>query len=333
MLRYIIKRLIYIIPVLLIMSFLIFGMVNLIPGDPAQIMLGQHVSEEALEAARERMGLNDPFLTRYGRFLTEIVRLDFGESLISKRPVATVLKEKLPATIELSTFAMIYALIVGGLAGVISAWKQNSIFDYISITIALFGISMPIYWLGFMLILFFAVFLNILPTAGRLAAEIDPSVLSSHFYLLESLFTGKWNIFISAVKHIILPGIALGTIPMAIIARMTRSSLLDVLRQDYMRTARAKGLKFRDVFIHAIKNAAIPITTVFGMQFGRLMAGAVLTETVFAWPGMGKWLLDGILQRDFPVVIGATLTVTFLFVLVNLITDLTYSLLDPRIKY
>lgn len=333
MFRYIVKRLIYIIPVLIIMSFIIFGMVNLIPGDPAQIMLGQHVSEEVLEEARKEMGLDDPFIVRYGRFLKDIVRLDFGESLISKRPVSTILSEKLPATIELSVFAMLFALGFGGMAGVISAWKQNSIFDYISITIALFGISMPIYWLGFVLILIFAVTLNLFPTAGRLAAELDPSVLKTNFFLIESLITGEWEIFKSAVHHIVLPGIALGTIPMAIIARMTRSSLLEVLRQDYMRTARAKGLKFKDVFIHAIKNAAIPITTVFGMQFGRLMAGAVLTETVFGWPGMGKWILDGILARDFPVVIGGTLTVTFLFVLVNLLTDLTYSFLDPRIKY
>ncbi len=333
MFRYIIKRLLFVIPVLIIMSFLIYGMIDLIPGDPAQMLLGTHVTEETLAKAREEMGLNDPFLVRYGRFLNDIFHLDLGKSLMSRRPVWEMLGEKLPATVELSLFSMVFALVVGLTAGVLAAWKQNTIMDYISSMIALIGISMPIYWLGFMLILFFSVHLNILPTAGRLAAEINPTIFNTKFYLFESLFTGKWDVFVLCLKHMILPAIALGTIPMAIIARMTRSSLLEVLKQDYMRTARAKGLKFFNLFIHAIKNAAIPIITVFGMQFGRFMGGAVLTETVFAWPGMGKWLLDGIYKRDFPVVIGGALTVAFLFVLVNLITDLTYSFLDPRIKY
>jgi len=315
------------------MSFLIFGMIDLIPGDPAQMILGTHVTEETLAKAREEMGLNDPFFVRYGRFLADIFRLDLGESLMSRRSVWEMLGTKLPATLELSFFAMIFAVVVGLLAGVIAAWKQNTIMDYFSSLIALIGISMPIYWLGFMLILFFGVKLNILPTSGRMPAEINPDVLKTNFYLFESLFTGKWKIFWACVKHMVLPAVALGTIPMAIIARMTRSSLLEVLKQDYMRTARAKGLKFFDIFIHAIKNAAIPIVTVFGMQFGRFMGGAVLTESVFAWPGMGKWLLDGINTRDFPVVTGGALTVAFLFVFVNLLTDLTYTLLDPRIKY
>ena len=333
MFKYVLKRLLMLIPVLLIMSFLIFGMIDLIPGDPAQMMLGTHVTEEALEEAREEMGLNDPFLVRYGRFLNDTVHLDLGKSLMSKRPVWNMLGEKLPATIELSVFAMIFALLIGLTAGSIAAWKQNTILDYFFSMIALIGISMPVYWLGFMLILLFAVTLNLFPTAGRIAAEMDLSVLTTNFVLFESLLTGHWDIFTSSVKHMVLPAVALGTIPMAIIARMTRSSLLEVLKQDYMRTARAKGLKFKDIFIHAIKNAAIPIITVFGMQFGRFMGGAVLTETVFAWPGMGKWILDGIYKRDFPVVIGGALTIAFLFVFVNLLTDLTYTLLDPRIKY
>jgi peptide/nickel transport system permease protein len=297
------------------------------------MILGTHVTEEALEDAREDMGLNDPFFTRYGRFLNDTLHLDLGQSLMSRRAVWDMLGDKLPATIELSIFAMIFALGVGITSGSIAAWKQNSFFDYLFSMIALIGISMPVYWLGFMLILLFGVTLNILPTAGRIAAEINPGMLSTNFYFFESLFTGQWDIFMTTVRHMILPAISLGTIPMAIVARMTRSSLLEVLKQDYIRTARAKGLKFHDIFIHAIKNAAIPIVTVFGMQFGRFMGGAVLTETVFAWPGMGKWILDGIYKRDFPVVIGGALTVAFLFVFVNLLTDLTYTLLDPRIKY
>ncbi|MFW6381077.1 MAG: ABC transporter permease [Bacillota bacterium] len=333
MFRYILKRLLMLIPVLIVMSFLIYGMIELIPGDPAQMLLGTHVTEEALEQAREEMGLNDPFLVRYGRFLRDIVQLDLGQSLMSRRPVWTMIGEKLPATIELSIFAMIFALGVGVTAGVVAAWNQNTIFDYLSSIVALIGISMPIYWLGFMLILFFAVNLNIFPTAGRLSAWVDSGSFETGFFLFESLFTGRWKVFFDAVRHMVLPAIALGTIPMAIVARMTRSALLEVLKQDYMRTARAKGLGFLNIFIHAIKNAAIPIVTVFGMQFGRFMGGAVLTESVFAWAGMGKWLLDGIYKRDFPVVIGGALTVAFLFVLVNLLTDLTYTLLDPRIKY
>ncbi len=321
------------IPVLLVLTFVIFLMIEAIPGDPAQIMLGQHASPEALAKVRHSMGLDRPWYIRYGLFLQRLSHGDLGKSIMSARPVKAELFEKLTATIELSFFALLIAVVVGVLAGFLAAWKRNSWFDYTSMVGALVGVSIPIYWLGFMMIILFSLTLGWLPTSGRIEATMTLHSITG-FYLVDSLIQGNMAAFKDVVRHLIMPAICLATVPMAIIARMTRSSMLEALNQDYVRTARAKGVSpAKIVFVHAFKNASIPIVTVVGIQFGYLMGGAILTETVFSWPGVGRWLLEGILARDFPVIAGGTLSVAALFVLVNLLVDVLYAFLDPRIRY
>ncbi len=331
--KYFLKRIVMLIPVLIVLSFLIFVMIEAIPGDPAQIMLGQHASPQALEQLRHSLGLDQPWYTRYGLFLGRLARGDLGKSILSGQPIIQEIAEKLPATIELSFFAMLIAVMVGGLAGFISAWKKYSFFDYASMFGALIGVSMPIYWLGFMMIILFSLILGWLPTSGR----IDPTTALhavTHFYLIDSLLQGDWKAFRDVLAHLVMPAICLATVPMAIIARMTRSAMLDALSQDYIRTAKAKGLGMgRILFVHAFKNASIPVVTVVGLQFGYLMGGAILTETVFSWPGVGRWILEGILARDFPVIAGGVLTVAAFFIIINLLVDVLYALLDPRIRY
>lgn len=331
--KYLAKRVLMLIPVVLVLSFVIFLMIESIPGDPAQIMLGQRASPEALQELRHKMGLDKPWYIRYSLFLQRLSRGDLGKSIMSGRPVASELKEKMAATIELSVFAILIAILVGVLAGFISAWRKYSIFDYLSMLGALVGVSMPIYWLGFMMIILFSLNLGWLPTSGRLEATTTLTAITN-FYLIDTVIQGDWTAFKDVIIHLILPAITLATVPMAIIARMTRSSMLESLNQDYVRTAKAKGLgTSRILFIHAFKNAAIPIVTVVGLQFGYLMGGAILTETVFSWPGVGRWILEGIMARDFPVIAGGTLAVATLFILINLLVDLLYAFLDPRIRY
>ena len=330
---YVLRRAAGIVPVLLVLSLVIFLIIEAIPGDPAQVMLGQHATPEALERMRHSLGLDRPFWVRYALFAGRLLKGDLGRSILSGRPILAEIAEKAPATLELSIFALLLAGVLGTLAGFISAWRQNRLFDYLSMFSSLVGVSIPIYWLGFMLIILFSLKLGWLPTGGRLSAEISFHSPSG-FLLLDSLLAGNWTAFSDAAKHLVMPAICLATVPMAIIARMTRSSMLEALNQDYIRTARAKGVRtLRLLCVHAFKNAAIPVVTVIGLQFGYLMGGAILTETVFSWPGVGRWLLDGILGRDFPVIAGGTLFVAFFFVLANLVVDLLYILLDPRIRY
>lgn len=330
---YILRRVLYMIPVLLVLSFVIFMIIEAIPGDPAQIMLGQHATPEALERMRHSLGLDQPWFTRYALFIGRLLKGDLGSSILSGRTVLSELAEKAPATLELSIFALFIAVTLGILAGFISAWKQNSLFDYIAMFSSLVGVSIPIYWLGFMLIILFSLTLGWLPTGGRISSLIDFQSTTG-FLLLDSLAAGNWTVAADVARHLLLPSICLATVPMAIIARMTRSSMLETLNQDYIRTARAKGVKvMRLLSVHAFKNAAIPVVTVVGLQFGYLMGGAILTEMVFSWPGIGRWLLDGILGRDFPVIAGGTLFVASFFVLVNMVVDILYVFLDPRIRY
>lgn len=330
---YVLRRAAGIVPVLLVLSLVVFLIIEAIPGDPAQVMLGQHATPEALERMRHSLGLDRPFWVRYALFAGRLLKGDLGRSILSGRPILAEIAEKAPATLELSIFALLLAGVLGTLAGFISAWRQNRLFDYLSMFSSLVGVSIPIYWLGFMLIILFSLKLGWLPTGGRLSAEISFHSPSG-FLLLDSLLAGNWTAFSDAAKHLVMPAICLATVPMAIIARMTRSSMLEALNQDYIRTARAKGVRtLRLLCVHAFKNAAIPVVTVIGLQFGYLMGGAILTETVFSWPGVGRWLLDGILGRDFPVIAGGTLFVAFFFVLANLVVDLLYILLDPRIRY
>ncbi|WP_404454253.1 ABC transporter permease [Oceanobacillus kapialis] len=333
MLKYISKRLLMLIPVLIGVSIITFSLIHLIPGDPARSMLGEKATEAQLDLLRQELGLNDPYIVQYGRFVGDILQGDLGQSIQSKESISYELLHKLPATVELTLFAMMLAVIIGILAGVIAAVKQYSWFDNLSMTGALFGVSLPIFWLGLMMIWFFSVKLNILPPSGRLTPGIEIDTITN-FYLLDSLLTGNFGAFKDAFLHLLMPGIALGTIPMAIIARMTRSSMLEVMKQDYIRTANAKGLKTRlIIFRHALKNAFLPVLTVIGLQFGLLLGGAVLTETIFSWPGIGRYVYLAVLGRDYPVVQSTILIVATIFVLVNLLTDLLYKYFDPRIRY
>ncbi len=332
MLGYIIKRLLWSIPTLLGVSILVFSMVHLAPGDPALVMLGEHANKEAVDALREQMGLNKPLIEQYYMFISNAIQGNFGISTISGEPVIDEFMERFPATVELSLVALTFATIAGLFAGIISAVKRYSIFDYVSMTTALAGVSMPVFWLGLMLIYFFSVELAWLPVSGRLGYEFDIDEVTGLF-LIDSLLMKDYEAFWDALKHLILPAIALGTIPMAIIARMTRASMIEVLKEDYVRTAKAKGCsKMQVILIHALKNALMPVITVIGLMLGTLFAGAILTETTFSWPGIGKWLVNAVNQRDFPIIQSTTLIIAIIFVSVNLIVDLLYAVINPKIR-
>lgn len=332
-LRYIGKRLLQLIPVLLGMTFVVFMIIRAIPGNPAQVILGQLASKEAIEALEVKLGLNNPWYTQYFDYLIGLFKGDLGESMRTVQPVSKEIWPYLAATFELALFAVIIAVIIGVNAGIISAWFQNSWFDYLAMIIALIGVSMPIFWLGLMEQWLFGIELQWLPTSGR--EEVRNPVSSiTNLFVLDTIINGRFDQLGQVLKHLVLPGIALATIPMAIIARMTRSSMLEVMRSDFVRTARAKGQKmFWVVYKHALKNAIIPVLTVIGLQMGLLLGGAILTETIFSWPGIGRYIYDAIQYRDYPVIQSGILIVAFMFVMINLIVDILYGLIDPRIKY
>lgn len=333
MLSYIGKRLLQLIPVLLGMTFIVFMIIRAIPGNPAQVILGQQATAEAVAALTAKLGLDKPWYTQYFEYLKGIVTGDLGESMRTRAPVAEEVWPYLAATFELALFAIIVAVVVGINAGIVSAWFQNSWFDYGAMIFALVGVSMPIFWLGLMGQWAFALELSWLPTSGREPVR-DPVAAVTNLYVIDTIIAGRFDQLGQVLKHLILPGLALATIPMAIIARMTRSSMLEVMRSDYVRTARAKGQKmFFVVYKHALKNAIIPVLTIIGLQMGMLLGGAILTETIFAWPGIGRYIYEAIGYRDYPVIQSGILIVAFIFVMINLIVDLLYSFIDPRIKY
>jgi peptide/nickel transport system permease protein len=333
MTSYIIRRLLSLIPTLFGVSIIVFLFLRMIPGDPALALAGEHATEANVERIREEFGLNKPLPEQYITYMAKVLRGDLGRSILSRRPITDEIRARFPATIELSLCALIVALIVGLPAGIISATKRNSIFDNIAMVGSLLGISMPIFWLGLMLNWFFAVRLGWLPSVTRLSSAIELQRITN-LIIVDSILTGNAQALLNGIQHLILPAVALGTIPMAIIARMTRSAMLEVLEQDYIRTARAKGLVERVVTTrHALKNALLPVITVLGLQVGVLLSGAVLTETIFAWPGIGRWLYLSILSRDYPIVQGMALFITVLFLVVNLLVDVSYALVDPRIRY
>lgn len=333
MLNYIIRRILLLIPILLGVSLIVFIMISLVPGDAAVYILGEHATPESLAKLREELGLNDPLPVQYFNFLMDILRGDLGRSLISNELVSLELWSRFPATFELTVASMIIAVLIGIPVGILAATKQYSVFDTLTLFGALIGISMPIFWLGLMLIWFFSLKLGWLPPSGRISVGVELSTITN-LYLLDAFLKGNWQAFKDVLSHLILPAVALGTIPMAIIVRMTRSSILEVLKQDYIRTAFAKGLKPRVViYKHALKNALIPVVTTIGLQFGLLLGGAVLTETIFSWPGIGRLSYEAIMSRDYPLVQGAVLLLAFTFVLVNLLVDLSYAFFDPRIRY
>jgi len=333
MLHYIRRRLLQLIPVLLGMTFIVFLIIRAIPGDPAQVILGQQANKETVEALRESLGLNNPWYVQYFDYLKGLLTGDLGVSLRTNQPISSEIWPYLAATFELAFFAMFIAVVIGMNAGIISAWFQNTWFDYLAMVLALIGVSIPVFWLGLLEQWMFSINLGWFPTSGREEVR-DPITAITHFYLIDTLIQGRFDQFGTVVKHLFLPGLALATIPMAIIARMTRSSMLEVMRSDYIRTARAKGQKmFVVVYKHALKNAIIPILTVIGLQTGLLLGGAILTETIFSWPGIGRYIYEAIGFRDYPVIQSGILVVAFLFVMINFIVDILYSVIDKRIKY
>ena len=311
---------------------IVFFMLRLTPGDPAELMLGERATEESLHQVREHLGLNKPLHVQYGMFMKRLMKGDLGETIFTRQKVWTEIKHRFPATLELSVCALFISCFVGIILGIISATKQYSIFDYLSMLGALTGVSMPIFWLGLVLMLIFSVNLGWLPISGRLSVLIDLDVVTN-FYVLDSIITKNWVALKDSIWHLIMPAVTLSTIPTAIIARMTRSSMLEVLKQDYIKTAMAKGLsKFKVVYKHALRNALIPVVTTIGLQFGVLLCGAILTETIFAWPGVGKWMYDAVMQRDYMVIQGGTLIIATIFIVINLFVDLLYAVINPKIS-
>jgi peptide/nickel transport system permease protein len=345
----VIRRLISVIPTLFGVTIVIFLFLRLIPGDPAVAMLGEHAADENVERIREQLGLNRPLFldpealeegdfssfvdSQYFRYLGRLVRGDLGDSIHRRIPIAETLAERFPATVELAMVSILIGVGVGVVAGIVSAARRNSVIDTTTMVGSLAGVSIPVYWLGLMVIMLFAVMLQWLPAGGRLSPSVELDTVTN-FYLIDSIITGNSEALIDTIQHLILPALVLATHPMSIIARMTRSSMLDVLHEDYVRTAHAKGLRERVVlFRHALKNAFLPVITIIGLQTGVLLAGAILTETIFSWPGIGKWIYDAILARDYPIVQGGTLLIAFIFVFANLLVDVSYAFLDPRIHY
>jgi peptide/nickel transport system permease protein len=331
--RYAVRRALTIVPVLLGVSVLVFGFIHLIPGDPALTMLGERATPEKVEEVRRQLGLDRPIPEQYLIYLGKIVRGDLGISIVRGDPVLTDLLRRFPATVELATAAIFLALLFGIPIGIVSSVWRNSLMDSLSRIWALAGVSMPIFWLGLMLAWFFGVQLRWLPTGFRLdtGTAFEPW---SNFVILDAALQGNWAVLRDALRHLILPAVALATIPLAVIARMTRASMLEVLSQEYIRTAEAKGLTQTAVILrHALRNALLPILTVVGLQVGHLLAGAILTETIFSWPGIGLWVYESIESRDYAIVQGASLFIAVIFVVVNLITDVLYAAADPRIKY
>ena len=334
MIVYILHRLLSVGLSLFGVSLLVFFMVHLIPGDAALTILGERATEEALTELRRQMGLDQPLYKQYGVFLWDLLHFDLGRSFKTNQPVIEEILRKFPATVELTFAAMIFSIFFGIAAGVIAAVNRGKFWDYTTMFGSLAGISMPIFWLGLMLILLLAYTFPIFPSSQRLDAILDLDIQHrTHFYLIDTLLAGNFAAFRDAIAHLILPAITLGTVPLAIIARMTRSSLLEVLNQQYIVTAYAKGLpKWVVILKHALKNSIIPVLTVIGLQFGYLMGGAILTEHIFSWPGLGSWLRAAVEARDIRPVQGGVLFVASVFMTVNLIVDLLYAYFDPRIR-
>ncbi|KIY21812.1 MULTISPECIES: ABC transporter permease [Mesobacillus] len=333
MFTYSVRRIFSLIPVLFGLSLIVFFMIRAIPGDPAQVILGQLATKEAIADLTRELGLDQPWYVQYFHYLGGLLTGDLGESLRTKSAISTEVWPYLAATMELSFVAMMIAIVIGVNAGIISAWFQNSWFDYAAMVLALIGVSMPIFWLGLMEQWVFAINLDILPTSGREEVR-NPVEAITNFYLIDTLIQGQTAQFVEVLKHLVLPAAALATIPMAIIARITRSAMLEVMRSDFIRTARAKGLSmFWVVYKHSLKNAIIPVLTVIGLQTGLLLGGAILTETIFSWPGIGRYIYEAIGYRDYPVIQSGILIIALIFVLINLVVDLLYAAVDPRIKY
>jgi dipeptide transport system permease protein len=334
MLGFLVKRITLVIPTFIGLTVMAFFLIRLVPGDPIETMAGERgISLERHEQLRKDYGLDQPIFVQYGIYLGRVLQGDLGRSFTTSTPVVQEFKTLFPATMELAVSAMLFAILLGIPAGVLAAVKRNSIFDHGVMGVSLVGYSMPIFWWGLLLIILFSVQLGLTPVSGRIDVQyfIEPV---TGFLLIDSLMSQDDGAFASALSHLILPTIVLGTIPLAVIARMTRSSMLEVLGEDYIRTARAKGLPpSRVIGLHALRNALIPIVTVIGLQTAYLFTGAILTETIFSWPGVGSWLITGIARRDYPVLQGGILMIGLIVMAVNLIVDLTYGFINPRMRH
>lgn len=330
----VLKKILLVIPTLVGASLIAFALIRLIPGNPVDHLLGERgANPEVRREMEARLGLDKPLPEQYLIFMGKAIQGDFGISTVSKSPVSTEFWDRFPATVELSLVSLLWSVLLGLPLGILAAVKKNSIFDYSVIGTSLIGYSMPIFWWGLLLVMLFSVNLGWLPVSGRISVAFDvPS--QTGFMLIDTWLSGQgWPAFKSAVEHLVLPSIVLGTIPLAVMSRMTRSSLLEVLGEDYVRTAKAKGLsQFRVVFVHALRNALIPVVTVIGLLVGSLLTGAVLTETIFSWPGIGLWIVNSVTARDYPVVQGGVLYLAFLMVVINLIVDVLYLWVYPRMR-
>ena len=334
MLKFFLGRLLVLIPTFIGVSIIAFAFIRLLPGDPVMLLSGERVMDPARHAQiMHELGMDRPMIVQYLSYIGGILTGDFGTSIVTKQPIIKQFFALFPATLELSLCAIIIAIVLGIPAGVFAAIKRGSFFDQSVMGAALVGYSMPIFWWGLLLIILFSGILRWTPVSGRIdLLYFFPSVTG--FMLIDSLLSGQKGAFTSALSHLILPAIVLGTIPLAVIARQTRSAMLEVLSEDYVRTARAKGLSpFRVVGIHALRNAMIPVITTIGLQVGVMLAGAILTETIFSWPGIGKWMVDSVFKRDYPVIQGGLLLIAAIIMIVNLIVDLLYGLVNPRIRH
>jgi dipeptide transport system permease protein len=331
---FLLRRVALIVPTFFGVTLLAFALIRLIPGDPVENLSGERgMDPERRLRLLHQFGLDQPLYTQYFDYIGNVLRGDLGTSLTTHEPVLTEFLTLFPATFELAFFALIFAICVGLPAGILAAIKRNTVADYAVMGVSLTGYSMPIFWWALLLILLFSVQLGWTPVSGRLAVQFDVPATTG-FMLIDTLRSGEPGAFRSALSHLILPTIALGTIPLAVIARMTRSSMLEVLREDYVRTARAKGLpQLQVVLVHALRNALIPVITVIGLQVGLLLSGAILTETIFSWPGIGNWLIHGVQSRDYPVVQGGILLIATIVISVNLVVDLLYGVINPRIRH
>ncbi len=334
MFKFFLIKLAQLVPTFIGVTIVAFAFIRLLPGDPILLMAGERgISAERYAELKAQMGFDRSLVAQYFDFLKGLLHGDLGNSLVTHSPVMDEFMSRFPATLELSLFALAFAVIIGLPAGVLAAVKRGKTLDHTVMGVSLTGYSMPIFWWGLLLIMLFSSTLGWTPVSGRISFLYFIDSVTG-FMTIDSLIAGDWGAFLSALHHLVLPAIVLGTIPLAVIARQTRSSMLEVLGEDYVRTARAKGLSnFRVIMVHTLRNALISVVTVIGLQVGLLLAGAILTETIFSWPGIGKWMIDAISRRDYPSVQGGLVLIAFIVMIVNLLVDIAYGVINPRIRH
>lgn len=333
MIAFLVRRAVFMLLTIIGAVTFTFILATLVPADPARAALGPDATEAQVANYRRERGLDQPVLVQYGRYLGALAQGDFGRSIVSRTPVLSDLARFIPATVELLIPSLFISVVFGFILGVAAAFYRGTWIDQVSRFFSLVGLSMPVFWLGLVMQLFFFRLLGWFPAGGRLASVLSPPPTVTGFYTIDSLIAGRWDMFLSAMHHLVLPAVALSTLTLGIVARMTRSSLLDVMSSNYVRTARSKGLRERVVlWKHALRNALIPIITVIGLRLGQMFSGAVLTETVFAWPGVGRYAFTALRQLDFPVVMGFAVWATLIYAFVNLLVDISYTLVDPRVR-